>query len=63
MASSLVLYLGTLVAETKGWHDDSRLQKSREEEGFGELLSDPGARQLASLVPKSLPFLCCLPSL
>lgn len=34
MASSLVLYLGTLVAEKKGWSDDSRLQASREEEGL-----------------------------
>lgn len=34
MASSLGLFLGTLVAGTKGWSDDSRLQASREEEGL-----------------------------
>lgn len=34
MASTLLLYLGTLVTETKGWSDDSRLQASHKEEGL-----------------------------
>lgn len=50
-------------------HRDERMewrqQATRESRGggVGELLSDPGARQLASHVPKLLSFLFCLPSL